>query len=62
MIENLPAMRETQVPSLGQLDCPEKRMAAYSSIFLENSMDKGVAGYIQSMGCRESDMTELLTF
>ena len=32
MIENLPAMRETQVPSLGQLDCPEKRMAAYSSI------------------------------
>ena len=32
MVENRPAMRETQLPSLGQEDCLEKRMASYSTI------------------------------
>ena len=32
MIKNLPAMQETQVPSLGQEDPLEKETATYSSI------------------------------
>ena len=32
MIKSLPAMWETQVPSLGQEDSPEKEMATHSSI------------------------------
>ena len=31
MVENLPAMQETQVPSLGQEDPLEKGMATHSS-------------------------------
>ena len=33
MVENLPAMLETQVPSLGWEDPLEKGMATHSSIF-----------------------------
>ena len=41
-VQNLPAMEETWVQSLGQKDILEKRMATHSSILsLENSMDKG---------------------
>ena len=32
MVKNLPAMRETQVPSLGRKDPLEKGMASHSSI------------------------------
>ena len=32
-VKNLPAMRETQVPSLGREDPLEKEMATHSSIF-----------------------------
>ena len=32
MVKNLPAMLETQVPSLGQEDPLEKGMATYSTI------------------------------
>ena len=32
MVENLPAMQETQVQSLGQADSLEKGMATHSSI------------------------------
>ena len=32
MAKNLPAMRETQVPSLGQEDPLQKEMAVHSSI------------------------------
>ena len=43
MVKNLPAMRETQIPSLGQEDPLEKGMNGkplqYSC--LENSMDRG---------------------
>ena len=41
-LKRLPAMRETQVRSLGQEDPLEKEMATYSSIpCLENPMDGG---------------------
>ena len=41
MVKNLPAMRETQVSSLGLEDPLEKGMATHSSILgLENSMDR----------------------
>ena len=32
MVKNLPAMRETQVPSLGQEDLLQKEIATHSSI------------------------------
>jgi len=32
MVKNLPALQETQVPSLGQEDALEKEMATHSSI------------------------------
>ena len=32
MVKNLPAMRETQIQSLGQEDPLEKKMATHSSI------------------------------
>ena len=32
MVKDLPAMQETQVPSLGQEDPLEKRMTTHSSI------------------------------
>ena len=35
MVKNLPAIRETQVQSLGQEDCLEKGMAAHSSILTQ---------------------------
>ena len=41
MVKNLPAMRETRVPSLGWEDPLEKGMATHSSILgLENTMDR----------------------
>ena len=42
MANNLPAMQETWVRSLGWEDPPEKGMAAHSSILAwENPMDRG---------------------
>ena len=43
MVQNLPAMQETQVQSLGWEDPLEKGMATHSSQYscLENSMDRG---------------------
>ena len=42
MAKNLPAMRETQVWSLGREDPLEKRMVTHSNIlYWENSMDRG---------------------
>ena len=56
-IKNLPAMKETEVQSLGQEDPLEKGMATHCSInyCLENSMD-----YI-GHGVAESDTTEQLS-
>ena len=40
-IENLPAMQEKRIQSLGWEDPLEKRIATHSSILLENSMNRG---------------------
>ena len=42
MANNLPAMQETQLQSLGREDPTEKEMATHSRILcLENPMDRG---------------------
>ena len=41
VVKNLRAMEETQILSLGQEDPLEKGMATHSSIFPEDSMDRG---------------------
>ena len=41
MVNNLPAMGETQGQPLGQEDPLEKGMATHSSIAAENPMDRG---------------------
>ena len=59
MVKNLPAVQQTWVRSLGREDPLEKEMATHSSILgLENPMDGGAANRLQSLGCKESDMTE----
>ena len=61
MVNNLPAMWETQVQSLGQEDPLEKEMATRSTIFAWESHGQGsLVGY-SPWGCKESDMTEQLT-
>jgi len=49
MIKNLPAMRETAVPSLGQEDPLEKGMATHSSIFAWRVSWTEDLGRLQSM-------------
>ena len=56
LVKNLPAMWETWVESLGWEDPLEKGMATHSSI-----LDWRVPRTIQSMGRKESDMTEQLS-
>ena len=50
MVKNLPAMQETQVPSLGLEDLLEKRMATNSSILAWRIPWTGEPGGLQSMG------------
>ena len=50
MVKNLPAMRETQVQSLGQEDPLEKGIATYSSILAWRIPRTEEAGRLQSMG------------
>ena len=60
MAKRLPAMRETQVLSLGQEDPLEKAMATHSSTVLGQSHEwRSLIGY-SPWGLRESDMTEWL--
>ena len=57
-VKNLPAMRETQVRSLGQEDPLEKEMATHSSILAwEIPWTEESAGY-SPWGQKESDITE----
>ena len=60
MIKNLPVMQETRVPSLGQEDLLENRMATHSNIIDWRSSWIEEPGRLQSMES-ESDMTEWLT-
>ena len=50
VVKNLPAMQETQVPSLGEEDPLEKEMATYSSILAWEIPGTKVPGRLQSMG------------
>ena len=51
-VKNLPAMQETQVPSLGREDPLEKGMATHSSILAWRSPWTEEPGGLQSMGCQ----------
>ena len=58
MVENLTAIQETQVQSLGQEDPLEKTMATHSSILAWKMPWTEESGRLQSTGLPESDMTE----
>ena len=62
MVKNLPAMQETCIQSLGQEDPLEKGMAT-TPVFLPGEFhgQRSLASY-SLWGCKESDMTEQLTF
>ena len=58
MVETLPAMRETWVPSLGWEDPLEKGMATHSSVLAgEFYGQRSLAGY-SPWGRKELDTTE----
>ena len=62
MVKNPPAMRETWVQSLGPEDPLEEEMSTHSSILAWKISWTEKPGGLQSWGCKESDMTEQLTF
>ena len=57
MVKNLPAMLETQVPSLGWEDPLEKGMATHSSILAWRIPQRSLTGY-SLWGHKEMDKTE----
>ena len=59
MVKNLPAMRETQVQSLGWEDPLEKGMAIHSSILAWRILWTAAMGSVH--GVAESDTTDQLT-
>ena len=50
MVKNLPAIQETQVPSLGQEDPLEKEMATHSRILAWEISQTEETGGLQSVG------------
>ena len=60
-VKNFPTVREIQVQSLSQEDPLEKEMATHSSILAWRIPWTEKPGGLQSMGRKESDMTEPLT-
>ena len=62
VVKNLPARWENWVWSLGQEDFLEKGMATHSSILAWRIPRTEEPGGLQSIGCKESDTTEWLTF
>ena len=61
MEKNLPAMRETWVPSLGWEDPLEEGMATHSSILAWRICMDGGAWWAVVRGVSESDTTEQLS-
>jgi len=61
MVKNLPAMQETWAGFLVQEDPLEKGKATRSSILAWRIPGTEEPGGLQSMGCKESDMTETIT-
>ena len=61
-VKRLPAMRETQVQSLGREDPLEKEMTTHSSTPAWKIPWIEETGRIQAMGRKESDMTGRLHF
>ena len=59
IVKNLPAMRETQVQSLGQEDSPEKEITTHSSILAWRIpwIGRSLAGN-GPWGPKESDLKE----
>ena len=62
MVMNLPTMQETWVQSLGWKDPLEKGLATNTSILAWRIPWTEEPGGLQSMCCKESDMTEQLIF
>ena len=60
MVNNLSAVQETWVQTLGQEDPLEKEMATHSSILAWRIPWTEEPGGLQSMGHKESDTTERL--
>ena len=60
-MKNLPAMQGTPVRFLGQEDPLEKEIATHSSLLAWRTPWTEEPGGLQSMGHRESDMTERLS-
>ena len=58
MVKNLPAVQENWVPSLGQEDPLEKRIATHSSILAWRIPWTEESGRLQSADSQESDMTD----
>ena len=61
-VKSLPTVQETQVQSLGQEDSLEKEIATHSIILAWKIPWTDEPGRLQSMGCKESDMTDRLHF
>ena len=59
-VKSLAAMWETRVWSLGQEDPLEEEMATHSSILARKILWMEEPSQLQSMGHRESDITERL--
>ena len=57
MVENLPAVQETRVLSLGQEDALETGMATHSSVLAWRVPQTGACG-LQCVGCKEAVTTE----
>ena len=58
MVQNLPAMREIEIQSLGQGDPLEKGMATHSIILVWRIPWTEEPGGYGPWGCKELDMTE----
>ena len=61
MVKNLPAMRETHVPSLGWIDPLEKGMATHSSILAWRIPWTEEPGRLSPWNHKELDIGERLT-